>query len=941
MSPRYSIGIDLGTTNSALAFVPLAGDGQTRVLPVRQWESLSLVGEAPILPSFLYLPEESAARQLAGRDTGPGEWVVGRLARSMAGENPGRVVHSAKSWLCHPGADPSAPFLPWGSQDIRADRKISPIRASALILNALRGGWDSQFVSDGADSVFDAQEITITVPASFDPAAQRLTRDAAAEAGYPPSVRLLEEPQAAFYAWLADHDAVDALRQSLAGAEGATRHILVVDVGGGTSDFSLFALRDSRAGALPTLRRVAVSEHILLGGDNIDLAIAHRLERQLVDIGGKLSGAQWDYLVARCRELKERALAEESATDAVFSVAVPGRGSGLVAGTISARISRAEVEDVLFEGFFPFCAATDQPRKAKTALREWGLAFAADSAVTRHLAAFLAGRPRVDAVLFNGGSLAPPRLRERLCSQITQWQDGAAPSILDNARPDLAVARGAARFGELVHRSGERIEAGAAHSVFLALHRRASPDGSAAPPLVCVLPHGAAAEETFAVRDLALALRVNRPVRFQTFTSTRHERIGAGTLLAWNGRDFRPLPPLETVARLDRGRGGKDGERSLPVELTATLSELGLLQLSLHSTDPEVRQSWPLDFNLRALEVGDALLASEEGALPVAPNVAPGALEAARQRLQKLFAPVAGRAAATRVSGARAFKELEAVIGLPKADWNWAAVRALWPTLEDCLPRRAISVEHEETWLILAGFVLRPGFGAPLDAVRMDALWQLADAGLCFPGKRNRSQLHILWRRVAGGLTRDRQERLLAGEIAAIRRRTDVPAELIHLLGSLERISQEAKAELIALFIEAALRRSEQRQHATPYFAALGHLLNRAPLYAGPETVVPPDRVEEAFAAFAAFDWRDPAFSELVTLFLRAARVVDNRSLDLPRSVRQRIAGKLEKSGVSPLRAAKVRDYMPLERSERLGLYGEALPPGLLLDDSEPAATGR
>ena len=247
------------------------------------------------------------------------------------------------------------------------------------------------------------------------------------------------------------------------------------------------------------------------------------------------------------------------------------------------------------------------------------------------------------------------------------------------------------------------------------------------------------------------------------------------------------------------------------------------------------------------------------------------------------------------------------------------------------MPRRADSVEHEETWLILAGFLMRPGFGAAGDEARIDGLWRLHETGLCFPGKRIRTQAHILWRRVAGGLARDRQEQLFAAEIETVRRRTDAPPELIHLLGSLERISHDAKAELIARFIDAGLGRAREQQHAAPYFAALGLLLNRAPLYAGPETVVSPDLVERAFEAFAPLDWRDPALAELVTLFLRAGRVVDNRSLDLPRGVRQRIAAKLEKSGATPLRVAKVRDFMPMERSERLSLFGEALPPGLLL----------
>ncbi len=934
MSARFSIGIDLGTTNSALAFAPLEGDARSEVLAISQWESLSLLTEAVVLPSFLYLPEDGIAGQLFARDDGPGEWVVGRLARKKVAECPGRVVHSAKSWLCHHGADPATAFLPWGSDEIAPDRKISPMRASALILNALRGAWDGHFAAAGADYLFDAQEITIAVPASFDAVAQRLTLAAANEAGFAATVRLLEEPQAAFYAWLERHDPIRDLWRQLPPRIGEPHHILVVDVGGGTSDFSLFEMRASPSGPLPAIRRIAVSDHILLGGDNIDLAIAHRVEQRLVSDRGKLSGAQWDYLVARCRDLKERALAGEGAADEIFPVAVPGRSAGLLAGTLSAQVSRAEIDEILFEGFFPRCDALDRPRRSHTALREWGLPFAADSAITRHLAGFLGGRPRADAILFNGGSLSPPRLRQRLCDQIATWQGGEPPLVLHDAEPDLAVARGAACYGKLLRRKAERIEAGAAHSVFLALHRKSSRSGEdkAAPPLICMLPHGAAPEETFEVADLAIELRVNRPVRFQTYTSTRHERTRAGSLVEWNADDFRPLPPLETVARLDGSSGG-NVKRTLPVALDACLNELGLLQISCRSTDPDVSRSWPLEFNLRPHERADVLAEIDNTAMAMEPNVAPGSMELAEKRLRALFAPPSsGRQA--KMTGARAFKDLEVVFALPKSDWNWVVIRSLWPTLEKCMPGRALSIEHEETWLILAGFLLRPGFGAAMDDVRIDGLWRLQDAGLCFPGRRIKIQMHILWRRVAGGLSRERQEWLFANEIETIRRRKDAPPELVHLLGSLERLGHDAKKELVTRLLDVALSLAREKRHATPYLTALGLLLNRAPLYAGPETVLPPDLVERSFEAFAPFDWQHPTLAELNTLFLRAARVVGDRSLDLPRALRQRIASKLEKSGVTPLRVAKVRDLMPIERGERLSLYSEPLPPGLLLNEA-------
>src|ERR1700722_8972270 len=291
MSARYSIGIDLGTTSSALAYVPLTGDAQPEALAVAQWETADALGDAPTLPSFLYLPEAAIAAQLRGTVPGTRGWIVGRLARRKAGETPGRVVRSAKSWLCHHAADRSAPILPWGSEDLAPAQKISPVQAAAFILNYLRAAWDSRFTGSGC--VFDDQEITITVPASFDAAAQRLTLNAAEEAGFPKSVRLLEEPQAAFYCWLQHHGPANALWEGFDAPNAEPRHVLIVDIGGGTSDFSLFQLRPGSSSGIPDIKRVAVSDHILLGGDNIDLALAGQLVLRLPGRRRIASGPPW------------------------------------------------------------------------------------------------------------------------------------------------------------------------------------------------------------------------------------------------------------------------------------------------------------------------------------------------------------------------------------------------------------------------------------------------------------------------------------------------------------------------------------------------------------------------------------------------------------------------------------------------------------------------
>jgi molecular chaperone DnaK (HSP70) len=938
--PRFSIGIDLGTTNSALAYVPLDGEAASSVLAIPQWESLSSLVSLPTLPSFVYLPEPAVAEQIQGKATGKGEWIVGRLARKRSGEVPDRVAHSAKSWLCHHAADRAAPFLPWGSDSISQDKKISPLRATALILNYLRSAWNTCFGVTGFD--FDAQEITITVPASFDAVAQRLTLTAAEEAGFPARVRLLEEPQAAFYRWLEQHGSGAEVWRHLPDRGSERHHVLVLDIGGGTSDFSLFALSRDTAGAIPRIRRIAVSDHILLGGDNMDLAIAHLLEPRLAGDEGTFSGGQWDSLVARCRDLKEQALSSEGAPDERFRVTIPGRGASLLAGSLTTETTRAEIEQVLLAGFFPECDADESPYRTQAALKEWGLPYATDSAVTRHLADFLRGRPPVDAVLFNGGALYPRSLRERICREIGKWQRGTAPAVLENAEPDLAVARGAARFGKIIHRKAARIEAGAGRAVFIEAHRQAQrqPGANAKEKgtrsLVCILPRGAPPEQTFAIDELALQLRVNRPVRFQTYSSTRHDQTKPGDIVPWSPRDFHPLPPLETIVSLPEtsGAGARRESQSLPVTLTAKLNELGLLQVSCHSADAAIRQQWPLEFNLRPHEQdgADPSHADTTAAVPPEPNAAPEAIAAARTQIESVLGQPLNRR--HKLTAGRMLGSLEKILGLPKAEWNWVLIRALWPSLEACIDARRHSVEHEESWLILAGFLLRPGFGAPMDPGRIDSLWRIRETGLFFPGKRIKLQEYILWRRVAGGLDRERQESILAADIDKIRQQKNPPPELIRLAGSLERIDHELKKELIDRFIATVLDFAHEKKHCAPYLAALGLLLNRAPLYAGPEAVVPPDLVERAYDALVPLDWTDPELLEIQTLFLRAARVVGNRSLDLPERRRSRIASRLEKAGVSPLRTGKLKDLMPVDRSERISLYGEALPPGLILGES-------
>ena len=922
MTRRYAIGIDLGTTNCVLAYVDPAGQsGSVKVLDVPQWEDLGSSRAIDTLPSFAYLPTEAEGGSLAadGEIPSAGGWVPGILARNRMATHPGRVIHSAKSWLSHAGVDRTAPILPWQSEEVPPGERLSPVQAGARYLSWLRQVWNAAFAAADPQALFDTQDIVVTVPASFDEAAQQLTLESAAAAGFP-AVRLIEEPQAAFYDWLGRGKNAGLLLDVLEGSEGKKAVILVCDIGGGTTDFSLFeASGDKNAPGGLALRRVAVSDHLLLGGDNIDLTLAHVLEERLTEGKGRLSGRQLGQLLAQARDLKERILREETPEDAEFPVVLAGTGSGLFASTRSARLQAAEVRRIVLDGFFPECEADERPRRQTGGLREWGLPYAADTAATRHLAAFLEGR-RIDAVLFNGGTVIPEFLRQRLHRLLTRWQQGYAPTVLVNDAPALAVARGAARYAWLLAHpeSGRRIAGGHAHALYLEVVRG---KGRKERSLVCILPRGMEAGETVRIDNAEFDLLVNQPVRFQCHFSHRREGDPPGALVPWNERDFRSLPPLQTAIHLppDRPRPAND---RLRVSLECSLNELGLLQLWCVEEDGPGR--WRLDFNLRRG------IDEEE---PVQVAEAPLVPESQLRKGQTLLQAVYGKKKSEDLPDVRPrqlVRRLEEVLGGGRDGWDSATLRALWPTMAQGMGRRARSPEHEAAWLYLAGWMLRPGYGFALDEARMEELWHLFAQGMAHPKEKQvQVQWHLLWRRVAGGLNAQRQEKVLEKILPALRGGGELTAEILYLAGSLERLHLERKHEVVKL-LSTGLRRPRLKTRE-PYAWALGRLLARAPLYAGPDAVLPPGEVEALFARLRDLDWRTPDWAPLNPLFAQAARRTDRRDVDLSDALRWEILSKMKASGAHPDQMRVVRETVPLDDEERVRQFGESLPAGLIL----------
>jgi molecular chaperone DnaK (HSP70) len=599
---RYVVGIDLGTTNSALAYADAreAGpDGRERppihTLPIPQVTEAGEVAERPLLPSFLYLPaaKEFAAGALdlpwakgAGR-------VVGTFARDHGAKVPGRLVGSAKSWLSHGGVDRHAGILPWtAAADVA---KVSPVEASAAYLAHLRDAWNGRVAGKVAEDRLEHQDVLLTVPASFDAVARELTVEAARAAGLE-RITLLEEPQAAFYAWLASQG--DGWRRQVKVGD----RLLVCDVGGGTTDFSLIGVTEYN-GELDLIRE-AVGEHILLGGDNMDLTLAHAVAAGLPGGMDGLDPAQRIALTYSCRAAKEALFADPTKTAA--PVAVLGRGSHVIGGTVKTELTRRTLETVLLDGFFPPCPADAQPvRGRRLGLTEIGLPYAADPAVSKHLARFLNrqggslhvsdGFVTPSAVLFNGGVFQAAPLRDRVAAILRDWA-GHDVTALPPADLDRAVALGAAYYGLVRQGKGIRIRGGVPRSYYLGIETAAPAVPGVSPPIkaLCVVPMGMEEGTEADVPGPEFGLVVGEPAEFRFLSSTTRRDDAPGTLLdRWAPEELQDMSPVQAALGAEDGR---DGE-TVPVRLHSHVTELGTLDLWFHAARGEGK--WKLEFDVR------------------------------------------------------------------------------------------------------------------------------------------------------------------------------------------------------------------------------------------------------------------------------------------------------------------------------------------------------
>lgn len=952
---QYLVGIDLGTTNTVVAYAPVAtppGRGKRAALAeIKLFEIEQLIAPGqlaarPLLPSVRY---HAAAGEIApgdlqlpwptSDDAAPTPVVMGQWARQLGSQVPGRLVSSAKSWLSHTVVDRQAPILPWGAP--AEVPKVSPVDASASYLRYVRAAWNAQH----PNSPLELQDIVLTVPASFDEAARALTLSAARLAGLP-KLRLLEEPQAVFYDWLLRH------RSHLNDELAHTQLVLVCDVGGGTTDLSL--IKVELAKGEPQLTRIGVGKHLMLGGDNMDLALAHAVEARMAVAASdpatqQLSASRLAQLMERCRTAKEQLLARDAPEQT--QVTLLGGGARMIGGSRSVTLMRDEVVTLLVDGFFPQVERSEQVKEGRSGIVAFGLPYARDPAITRHIADFLRQHAQAmpDTLLLNGGVFRADTLVQRLSQILGEWR-GAPLRLLHNDNPDVAVARGAVAYALAQHGLAPKIGGGSARSYFLLLEDAAKNTAvKASARGICILPRGSEPGEEVLLKDRSFALRLGQPVRFNLLSATAeadHTLPQAGELVTLTDNQFEPLPPIAIVleathAGATRARGHFDQE-NIPVQLATALTEVGTLEMHCVSlADPS--QRWLLEFDLRHApsSINPGLVSGNADTMMAA------RLREAITQIDRIFGTGSQPATAKEVKQLRA--QLEHILG-ERERWATPELRQLFDALWARARGRRRTAEHERVWLNLAGYCLRPGFGDALDEWRLQQLWTQFAPGVQFASdKQVCTEWWTLWRRVAGGLAAPEQLRLLndfaynlhhnerGSEAAAIKPVKGSDEDMLRLGASLERIPADHKVEIgewLLGRIQKALasatkgRAVDAASNARNLWA-LGRIGARQPFYGNTHDVVPAETAAAWIETLLALDWKrlEPAAFAATHL----ARMTDDRSRDLPLALRERIMAQLQSINAPPVWVEMVRNQVTLDEATERRLLGESLPPGLKL----------
>jgi hypothetical protein len=787
------------------------------------------------------------------------------------------------------------------------------------VLRHIRKAWNHEH----AGEKLEQQDIVLTLPASFDEVARELTVAAAAEAGLK-RVVLIEEPQAAFYAWL------DAHRTDWQQHVSPGQTILVCDFGGGTSDLTLIRVREGTDGRIH-FQRVAVGDHLILGGDNLDLALAKQLEPRLAE-GGELAPRDWAALVRKCRAVKEELLGTNAPER--LTVHLPRSGSKLIGGGLQAEVTREEVEAMLLEGFLPaneFEAPLEQQRSG---FQEFGLPFASDPAITRHLAAFLRTHTQADAagakpdiVLFNGGFFESPQLRQRLLDVLASWFRTPAdpdwtPLLLENKRLDLAVAYGAAHFAMVRRGHGERIAAGLARSYYIGI-------AGEPPRAVCLAPAGVEAGQEVDLPDRKFELLVSQPVEFPFYSSSVRLTDAAGDLVEVDREQMSPLPPIRTVLRVRR----KADATAVQVTLHAQLTEIGVLEMWCEEVAGDRR--WRLQFDVRSTTQTD--MAAHEGTGEQQGMLDESVWQDCQRLLHEVFASE-GHAKPQKL-----IKQLTEALEMDRTEWPMSLLRRIWDQLLELAEGRRKSAAHEARWLNLLGYCLRPGYGMAADDWRVAETWKILQGKLQHASAQCRSESWILWRRIAGGLSPGQQQALadplLSAARSFVKRMTTgkgggtgefnfaspETAELWRLLGSLELLPLATKHELGDWIVELSHRKKLAPVRPAMLWT-LARIGARVPVY-GPLNTVAATEKAAAWLDRLLSEPLDDSLSQLVAMQL--ARRTDDRYRDIEAPLRDQVVERLQREAAAEHLVKLVREGGTLDQQEQTSVMGDSLPVGL------------
>ncbi|EHH3659419.1 hsp70 family protein [Vibrio parahaemolyticus] len=930
-SPRFLVGIDLGTTNTVVAYCEITDNLEQSEVSLFDIDQLIGPGEVvrkPLLPSFRYHP---AVGQISPSDlTLP--WdnepvagdinniIVGEWARELGAKVEGRQVSSAKSWLSHQAVDRNSDILPWaGAQDVD---KVSPVIASASYLNHIRQAWNYRHPSNKLED----QDVVVTVPASFDETARKLTLEAAELAGLKKIV-LLEEPQAVCYDWYARHQktAADELKD--------LPLILVCDVGGGTTDLSLIEAKFTHDDL--ALDRIGVGEHLMLGGDNLDLALAHLAESRF-NQNKKLTAASLTKLIQQTRKAKENLLST-SAPDEV-KITMLGSGSKLLGGTKSIALSKQEVHQIALDGFFPLSDFSEVPDKRRSAVVEFGLPYVADPAVSKHVAEFLTQHQQVSraalgieddkqnaipvGLLLNGGVFNSDLVTERVTTLLSDWR-GAPVTVLDNPHPDWSVALGAVAFGKARRGAQLKIGGGAARSYFLHLQEK-NKMGKA----LCLLAKGTEEGHEIRLSGRRFSLTLGEPVRFNLLTSTHdtltnNTAIQNGMMVDVDPDLFAPLPPYITTLEGEGAELQANQKERVEVQLACQLTEVGTLKMECVSAEDDSKR-WELEFEVRNKQTDD----SEQ--VKLHPK-----LNECKELIARLYSGNKKSAEGKEIKTLA--KDLEKKLG-KRDEWDFTTLRQLFDTFAQGRKRRRRSEQHEKNWLRLAGFALRPGFGDPTDSWRIEQVWGLYQQNIQFKNHQGWTDWWVFWRRIAGGLSQEQQETILA-DIAkylhpgAMKNPQSAKAaqemgyeSMVRLSASLEHLEVEDKVLLATWFLSKAIN---QNQFEQAHWWAMGRLASRTPLYGSQHNVIPREQAEQWLPKLLEQNWlKEPMIAFAAVMICRKT---GDRLFDISDDYREQVLTKLKQSKVPESWVSLVEEVKELSESESKRVFGDALPSGLTL----------